>query len=76
MNSILVLLVDELKELWLGKSVDGIFTKAAIECLACDLLVARKMGWVRFPLFYTWMHLLPENTPIFKDMDKVNTSGW
>ena len=37
MNSILVLLVDELKELRQGKSVDGIFIKAAIQCLACDL---------------------------------------
>ena len=73
MNSILVLLVDELKELWLGKSIDGIFMKAAI---ACDLSVARKTGgFVSHSSTHGCTRCL-KTFPYSKGMNKVDTSGW
>ena len=76
MNSILVLLVDELKELRQGKSVDGIFIKAAIQCLACDLPAARKTGGFASHSSTHGCTRCLKTFPYSKDMNKVDTSGW
>ena len=76
MNSILVLLVDELKELRLGKNIDGIFMKAAIECLACDLPAARKTGGFASHSSTHGCTRCLKTFPYSKDMNKVDTSGW
>ena len=73
MNSILVLLVDELKELQLGKSIDGIFMKAAIEC---DLPAARNTGGFASHSSIHGCTRCLKTFPYSKDMNKVHTSGW
>ena len=44
MRTVTSLVVDELKDLKLDVSITGTSVKVALECMSCDILVARKMG--------------------------------
>lgn len=75
MNSIMSILVDEMKDLQLGVSIGGTPVKVALECMACDIPAARKTGGFASHSSTHGCTCCLKAFPFSKDMNKVDSSG-
>jgi len=75
MNTVMSLVVDELKVFQLGVSITGTSVKVALECMACDISVARMTGGFASHSFTNGCTRCLKVFLYSKAMNKVDSSG-